>query len=162
MVEEFRKIKGYDNYLVSNFGKIISDEHELKQYKNFGHFYVYLYKNKVRKKFYVHRLVAEAFVPNPFNYPIINHKDENGLNNNSTNLEWCTYSYNINYGTYILRRSKQCKKKICQKDKRGNTITVFDGIIDAANFLSIDPSSITKAASGKRKSAGGYLWEYER
>lgn len=53
----------------------------------------------------VHRIVAMAFLDNPNNYPIINHKDENPSNNHVDNLEWCTYKYNTNYGTAIERRS---------------------------------------------------------
>ena len=55
--------------------------------------------NGVGHKKTIHRLVAEAFIPNPNNYPCINHKDENKENNNANNLEWCTYKYNSNYGT---------------------------------------------------------------
>ena len=53
----------------------------------------------VRKRMYVHRLVAQAFIPNPNNLPQVNHKDENKLNNCVSNLEWCTHAYNQRYGT---------------------------------------------------------------
>lgn len=58
----------------------------------------------------IHRLVAEAFIPNPNNYPCINHKDENPSNNNIDNLEWCTYKYNANYGTGVERQKLSRRK----------------------------------------------------
>lgn len=159
--EEIKQIEGYEGYFVSNTGKVFSKGKELRQYEIGGHLCVYLYRNSAREKAYVHRLVAQAFIPNPNDYPVVNHKDENGLNNHYLNLEWCTHLYNVNYGTCISRRSENCKKKICQLDKNENIIAVFNGIADAARVLEIDASSITKAASGKRNSAGGYLWRYE-
>lgn len=64
---------------------------------------------------YIHRLVAQAFIPNPDNLPCVNHKDENPNNNNVDNLEWCTQKYNCNYGTRvdrIMETKKQQYKKI--------------------------------------------------
>ena len=62
-----------------------------------GYYYVVLYKNAKRASKTVHRLVAETFIPNPDNLPEVNHKDENKLNNNVNNLEWCDNKYNVNY-----------------------------------------------------------------
>ena len=56
------------------------------------------------KKYYVHRLIAETFVPNPQNLPFVNHKDENPTNNSADNLEWCTHQYNIRYSIEKVRR----------------------------------------------------------
>ena len=156
-----RKVLGYDNYFITENGKVFSGNIELKQYEHMGYLYVWLYKNGKRKKFFIHRLVAMAFILNPNNYPFVNHKDENVKNNNANNLEWCTAKYNTNYGTCIQRRSMSCKKKILQIDNNGEIVNVFSGIKDAAIFLSIDASSISKVASGKRKSAGGDSWKYE-
>ncbi|MCF0117916.1 MAG: HNH endonuclease [Bacilli bacterium] len=66
---------------------------------NDGYRYVWLYKDKKASKCAVHQIVAKAFIPNPNGYKQINHKDENPLNNNVENLEWCSAKYNINYGT---------------------------------------------------------------
>lgn len=60
----------------------------------------------------LHRIVAIAFVPNPNNYPCVNHIDENPSNNDATNLEWCTYQYNNNYGNALIKRSKTRTKNI--------------------------------------------------
>ena len=115
MEEVWKDIEGYEGmYQVSNLGRVKSLEryyvscrgltqllHEkiLKQYiKKTGYVHIVLCKNGVHKTYLLHRIVASAFLPNPDNLPQINHKDENQLNNTVSNLEWCTSSYNINYG----------------------------------------------------------------
>lgn len=75
-----------------------------------------LYKNGKATMYYIHRIVAQAFIPNPNNWPQINHKDENPANNRVENLEWCTQEYNNNYGSHREKLSivaKNRKKKIC-------------------------------------------------
>lgn len=116
MTEIWKPVKGYEGlYEVSNKGRVKS----LKRYSvRFGHqkelvgeklmslhkssegyIIVHLSKDGERKSKSVHRLVAQAFIPNPHCYPLINHKDENKANNHVENLEWCTQEYNVNYGT---------------------------------------------------------------
>lgn len=107
--EIWKDIKDYEGlYQVSNLGRVKRVEHKrcdrnqlykeklikLQTYKC-GYLYVGLWKNSKRKHHRVHRLVAEAFMPNPNNYPVINHIDSNIKNNNVNNLEWCTQSHNI-------------------------------------------------------------------
>ena len=75
-----------------------------------GYLYVDLHKNGKHKKFRIHRLVAEAYIPNIDNLPMINHKDENKANNCLQNLEWCDCKYNNNYGTRIEKIKKQILK----------------------------------------------------
>lgn len=91
-------------------GRILKQAFDKKKYK-----YVSLCKDNKSKALKVHRLVAMTFIPNPNNYPIINHKDENPSNNHVSNLEWCTYKYNSNYGTRNERLSKAMKGKNTQK-----------------------------------------------
>lgn len=106
MNEEWRDIKGYEGlYQVSNTGKVrnISYNYQLRLYcRPDGYEQVILCKNGKVKAFRVHRLVAEAFIPNINDLPEVNHKDENKLNNYYENLEWCDSLYNKNY-----RGSKQ-------------------------------------------------------
>ena len=84
----------------------------LKQSVNsFGYKQINLYKDGKMKRYLVHRLVAIAFIPNPNNLPVVNHKDECKSNNNVNNLEWCTYEYNNNYGTKKERLSESKKGK---------------------------------------------------
>lgn len=162
MKEIWRDVVGYEGiYQVSTCGNVRSVNGKiLNWYIISGHAVVWLYRDKRRSKKYVHRLVAESFIENDCNGNIVNHKDENGLNNCVENLEWCDSKYNTNYGTCIARRSEKCKKAIQQFSLTGVFIKTWQGIIEAASVLQIDPSSITKVAKRKRKSAGGYMWRY--
>ena len=110
--EIWKDIKEYEGlYQISNFGRVKSlhgKEKFLKLHlKPDGYMQVVLCKNYKTTSRLVHRFVAEAFVPNPNNLVQVNHKDENKTNNYVENLEWCTPSYNVNYGT----RNKQCMNK---------------------------------------------------
>lgn len=103
MKEIFKDILGYEGlYQVSNLGNVKSmytNKILSAATKKRGYQYVNLYKDKLSKMHQIHRLVATAFIPNPNNLPIVNHKDEDPTNNKAENLEWCTHTYNINYGT---------------------------------------------------------------
>lgn len=102
--EEWKDAKGYEGiYQVSRTGKIrriykdgeIKSEY-LKPFKNKGYDIAPLYANHKRKNKFVHRIVAETFIPNPNNYPVVNHIDGDKCNNCVENLEWCTQKHNIN------------------------------------------------------------------
>lgn len=103
----WKPIEKYDGlYLISDDGKIFSVRSNklLKpQIQKTGYIKIEFNIDGKHKKEYIHRLVAEAFIPNPNNYPIINHKDENPQNNCVDNLEWCTYQYNTSYGNCIKK-----------------------------------------------------------
>ena len=109
--ENWKDIEGYEGlYQVSNLGRVKSlnyhrswKEQCLKPGKVCGYLYVILSKDGEVYGKYVHILVAEAFIPNPFNLPYVNHKDEVKTNNCVSNLEWCTAKYNTNYGTGMRR-----------------------------------------------------------
>ena len=133
---------------------------------NKGYQFVGLHKNGKRKDMKVHRLVAMAFIPNPENKPMVNHKDENPLNNCVDNLEWCTASYNANYGTrnqrcvqnrrsYKLGDNPSAKAVFCEELNK-----TFDCAIRAKEELGIDASSIAKVCKGKLKTAGKLHWRY--
>ena len=129
MIELWKDIEGYEGlYQVSNTGKVkrvkhidtkcrqgyrVFKERMLKPISNErGYLYVKLSKNNKEKTFKIHRLVAQAFISNPNNYPQVNHKDEVKTNNNITNLEWCDNKYNCNYGTKSQRQIETRRKKI--------------------------------------------------
>ena len=130
--EYWKPVVGYEgHYQVSNFGRVKSikfgKEIILKQHIRRGYYSVNLSKNGIAKRYSVHRLVAEAFLPNPDNLPQINHKDENKSNNNINNLEWCDSEYNNNYGTRNKRVSEKMtngklSKPVLQYDLEGNLI----------------------------------------
>ena len=103
MNEDWKDIPGYEGlYAVSNNGRVMNvrSGRILKEHiTKFGYKRIGIYKNGVCRMFIVHRLVAQAFLPNPDNLPEVNHKDEDKTNNSVDNLEWCDRSYNNNYGT---------------------------------------------------------------
>ena len=122
--------------------------------KENGYLEVALYKNGVRTPHLVHRLLAEAFIPNPENKPYVNHKSEIKTENNIDNLEWVTPGENNNYGTRTLRT---CKPVYCIELDR----IFYGGASEAARELDMkNRSNINAACKGKRKTAGGYHWRY--
>ena len=111
-------VVGYKDYLIYPDGKVFSTKSNKFLKPNItpqGYKSVELFNNNGSKRLLIHRLVAQAFIPNPENLPQVNHKDENPSNNNVDNLEWCTQKYNCNYGTRvdrIMETKKQQYKKI--------------------------------------------------
>lgn len=175
MKEIWKDIKGYEGlYQISNLGKVknikrlqydinkkvfvyIEKEKMLKPSKNKkGYLQVVLQKKKKRKSQKVHRLVAEAFISNPNNLPIVNHKDENKQNNCVDNLEWCNNKYNCNYGS----RNTKLAKKVNQYTKNNIFVKTYESMSEASKLLNIHHSHISDCCLGKRKSAGGYVWKY--
>ena len=162
-MEEWRDIKGYEGaYQVSSYGRIRSFKNNkvkvLKAQHHYkGYLFVTLLKNGISKKYKVHRLVAQAFIPNPNNYPQVNHKDEVKDNNVVENLEWCTASYNNTYNNKAKKIGETHNKKvICL-----NTGEIFDSVKDARNKYNIKGrSNISECCKGKRKTAGGMRWAY--
>lgn len=171
--EIWRDVRGYEGlYQVSNQGRVKSFPNRyqpksfkenngiLKQDSPQGYPYVTLYKNRKAKHVFVHRLVAEAFIPNNDSLPFVNHKDENTSNNKVDNLEWCTHSYNINYGT----RNKRCGEKqgvsVVQMDLQGNVICTYKTMQNAAKAVgACNHSHISQVCHGMRNTAYGFTWK---
>lgn len=114
---EFKEIDGYDGmYLVNINGDVYSKyiNRCLKPNIYHGYWRVILLNKKSGKQVsqYVHRLIATYFIPNPNNYPVVNHKDENKLNNNIDNLEWCTVTYNNTYNNIHMERGKRISETV--------------------------------------------------
>lgn len=157
-----------DRYSISNFGNVKSNyankERMLKPYKNHdGYLMIDLRSPGKRKSISVHRLVAQAFIPNPDNLPEVNHKDEDKTNNCVDNLEWCTTQYNCNYGTRNIRKGINCRKPVCSVDEYGN-IVHYNSRFEASKLTGIDDTNITKALRdnySRNKTAGGMLWFYD-
>ena len=151
-----KEINGFPGYFITEEGQVWSNYsnkflHPTSNSR--GYLTVTLTGHKTRT---IHRLVAEAFIPNPNNLPYVNHKDENKTNNSVTNLEWCTAQYNRNYG--------QAPKKYAIK--RGfpvlciETQQIYYSIREAGRQTGIDFSSIYKVCCGKQNTAGNYHWQY--
>lgn len=109
-VSVMKPIPGYPHYKASSDGRIWSEyTHKyLVSSKQFdtGYTSVELFENGKGKRISVHRLIALAFLPNPNNYPVVNHKNEIRNDNRVENLEWCTQQYNVNYGTCLEKRKR--------------------------------------------------------
>lgn len=168
--EEWREIEGYEGYeglySVSNMGRVRNDKKELiLQPRNLnGYQRVALYgkvgepKGSRPTDYFIHRLVAEAFIDNPENKPQINHIDEDKSNNRVENLEWCTALENSNHGTRTQRIAEANKKKIILK--REYTEIIFDSVADCADFFGIRGSSMTYVLKNKSEYRGfkiGYV-----
>lgn len=155
MIEEWKPVKDYDDYLISNFGRVKSIKYKkeriLKPKKNHkGYLSVGLSNNGKYKNAVIHRLVANAFLENTYNLPQVNHKDENKQNNCVSNLEFCTNDYNMKYSR---------AKKVIQYDKENNFIKEWNCINEAQRELNI--LHIVECCQGKIKNAGGYIWKYK-
>lgn len=180
--EIWKNIRDYgDYYEVSNFGRVRSKNRTIEQeckgkkvnftYKgsilkqqliNSGYYVVSLSKSSIQKKFLVHRLVAETFLDNPKNYSQINHVDENKLNNNLDNLEWCDAKYNILYNNRATKIGRKLGKKIFVYDKEHKLIRIFNSSKEASYFLCIPDRGIRKACTRNNHLYKNYIWNYEK
>lgn len=156
MIEEWKIIEDFPMYRVSNTGKVYSNftGKELKQKFNTRKIRVVVLcsGNGTKQEKSVHRLVAEAFIPNPLNLPCVNHIDENRKNNRADNLEWCTIEYNNQYS----ENSRPHKVERLG----GAEHIMYDSIAEAARANNLSRAHITDCCLGKRKTHGGYAWRY--
>lgn len=168
--EIWKDIPGYEHlYKISNMGRIKSLYNYKRNGTNIlvpklkkGYYQIGLRKDKKRKWFHIHRLVAITFLSNPNNYKYVNHKDENKLNNCVNNLEWCSMSYNNTYGTRIERVISKTGKKVYQYDLNNNFIKSYNNLKEAATENNIKSrGNITSCCNGKYKQAGGYIWKFQ-
>ena len=179
MEEIWKDIKDYPLYQVSNLGNVRSRNYQyfggkyrnilykkkgrmLKQFVDNGYAHVNLSRNGKIKKSRVHRLVATAFLPNPTNLPMVNHKDENKLNNNVDNLEWCTPLYNTRYGTGILRAKINNSYPVLQFTLDGEFVKEWFGANEAARNIGVSPACISMAARGILKTSQKFKWKYKK
>lgn len=200
-MEIWKDIKGYEGiYQVSNLGRVkslprivICSNGCKKNYKSKilkskfekdGYLRIGLTKFSKETKKYIHRLVAETFVPNPNNYSEVNHIDENKSNNKAINLEWCTRKYNMNYGNRIKKQvahtnykkiaskidykalsvlqKSATQKAVYQYSKEYKFIKRWSSFSQVENELGIHHSNIVACCTGRRKSTGGYIWSYTK
>lgn len=161
----FEKIAGFNNqYQINTEGQIKNSKDKIlsQSISNSGYYRVHLCKDGKAKWYAVHKLVAQTFIPNPLHLPEVNHKDENKLNNNVDNLEWCNSKYNTNYGARNKRISEtktnntyNTKQVLCVE-----TSIIYPSIMEAQRQTGIFNTAIGKVCKGERKTAGHYHWVY--
>ncbi len=162
MMETWVKIEGFETYEVSGNGFVRnakSGELLKPTLNTWGYPSVTLCHDGKRKNMTVHRLVAEAFLPNPNNLPEVNHLDEDKTNNTVPNLEWTTKKANINYGTRTQRANEKKHKRVIQYELTGEIVRVWDSLKEAEKH-GFHHSAISACCRGKRAAHLGYAWGY--
>lgn len=187
--EIWKPIIGYEpDYEVSNLGNVRSMRFAnmgpgkkgsgVKNLKlilgSNGYYVVNLYKDGIMKQLHVHRLVAEAFLPNPQNFPVVDHINTITTDNRICNLRWTTPRGNINNPISSERRLSKCRQQlkgkygkdankhrsIAQYTKDGVLLKVWGAMSDACRELGLDSGSLTRACQGINKTSGGFVWRY--
>ena len=168
--ELWKMIPGYEGlYMVSDLGRVKSIRFEkeriLKTDMSSGYLRVML--GRRNGHFLVHRLVAEAFIPNPDNLPCVNHINEVKTDNRVENLEWCTKKYNTNYGkgrermVEKQRNRKDCSKVILQFSLNGEFIKEWPSGKEIQRKLGFAQTNISACCLGKYKQTHGFIWKYK-
>ena len=146
-------VRSCDAYVQSKYGKRLRRGKNLRPTLNAdGYLFLTLSKEGKTSNYRVNRLVAEAFLPNPEGFEVVNHKDKNKTNNLVENLEWCTAEYNTRYSS---------AKAILQYETDGSFVAEWEAISDASRALGINLSNIAQCCRGFRKTAGGYMWKHK-
>lgn len=177
MEEVWINIKGCDGYQISSLGRVKSTKYKnekiLSNRKSGEYLGVSLYlgsNNAGHKRCYIHRLVAEHFIENPYNKNQINHKDGNKHNNVVSNLQWCTGSENLKHAYRIGLKKPPCAqlgkfgykhsrgKEILQIDGNGKIINKYGSINHAATVNKLHFANLQRCAAGKQKTSGGFRW----
>lgn len=159
--EEWRTIKNYEKYEISNLGQVRNKKHKnlLKQRidaKGYYNITVDCYDNKIRKSVTIHKLVALSFCDNPLNKNVVDHINRNKLDNKAVNLRWVTSKENANNKTYKNNLS------VIQKDLNDNIIKEWNCIKDVVEKLKFDKSAIAKCCNGTWKHYKGYNWSWKK
>lgn len=178
--EIWKTVKGHEGYEISSHGRLKAKERKV-YYKDGrvgvfkerimkpmlnrkGYYKYHLSSNKkegYRTSKLAHRLVAEAFIPNPDNKPQVNHKDGNKLNNHVENLEWVTNEENHEHKIkHNLIPTTHLPKQVGKFDLEGNLIEVFPSIYSAAKSMGARQWEVSRCVNGKRKTFKGFVWKY--
>jgi hypothetical protein len=173
-MEIWKKVKGYERlYEISSYGRIRSiDKIVNNQFKHYfkkgkmlsprsgklNYLGIILSNDGIKKRYYIHRLVAENFLIKNNENEVVNHKDFNTKNNNVNNLEWCTQKQNIKHSSKygrMINPPSQIPKKI-----KSNFGIVYNSLKEAGELLNINSSSICNQLKGRRSSVKGYIFKY--
>lgn len=164
-MEVWKDIEGFEGlYQISNQGRVKSlwfgKEKILKGGKARGYLIIGLYKDGKLVMKLVHRLVAEAFLPNPQNLQEVNHKDENKENNNVENLEWCDRKYNCNFGTRNKKIAEKQGKRVAQIDAVTGEVVRQWASTKECGRNGYSHGNVVECCNGLRKTHKGYIWKY--
>lgn len=169
-IEYWTAVVGFEGlYEVSSFGRIRSIGQGIgckpnggiltPRFNNDGYLQIHLRKNGKDYSLKIHRIVAQAFIPNPHNLPCVNHKDEDKTNNSVENLEWCDRSYNVNYGSRNSKVAIKLRKRVHQFEG-DELVGIYDSASLAAKFLGLNGNTIKRTCQGHQKTYKGYRWTY--
>lgn len=163
-VEYWRPVVGFEGlYEVSNYGNVRSLNYRGKKgvvnilsQRNHSKGYLTVCLRKNGKSFnrYVHRLAAEAFIPNPYGYKEIDHVDRNKTNNQVLNLRW------VDRETNVSNSEQPNKRAVCQYDLEGNFISKYISIAEASLSTGVETGNIVSCCKGKYKQMNGFIWRY--
>ena len=179
-LEIWKPIPGFPGYEASTYGRIKSTERIVEVHHKVG-YYTYTIPERIMKPHLmnsgylgitlclkgkhintiVHRLIASTFIDNPYYFPEVNHKNEIKTDNRVDNLEWCTRSYNKNFGTGNKRSGINRGKKVLQFDLNGKFIREWDTIRMASAETNTDQKSIINCCKNKIKKANNFIWRYK-
>lgn len=182
--EIWKDIIGFEQYYqVSNLGRVRSKDRIVITPKTSyfkkgrilipsldskgNYLFVGLHVNNKVKLIYIHRLVAQNFIPNPHNYKQVNHINENKKDNRADNLEWCTAqrakeTYASRYDRSAIAKNNAIKKKVIQYTLDGKYIKEWDSLTDIQNELGFCRSNISKCCEGKYKQANNFIWKFKK
>lgn len=179
--EIWKPIKGYEGlYEVSNMGRVRSLDkvcrHDYKYQKNVivpvdgkylkahvlksGYLHIVLQKDRKRKDYAIHRLVAFHFCDGYEEGLVVNHKNENKADNRADNLEWCTEAYNRNYGTHYERCAKSNQKRVAQYSSDGILIAEYESGKEASGKTGFSRACISDWCRGAHPCKAGYIWKF--
>ncbi|MGG0793148.1 NUMOD4 domain-containing protein [Brevibacillus laterosporus] len=180
MGEEWKPILGYEgSYEVSNTGRVRSVDRytrtkgkpilkrgveKTKKEDKDGYYRVWLSRESKKKSFFVHRLVAIAFLSNPESYPVVNHKDGDKKNNHVTNLEWCSHAHNVKHAFSLGLRVPHCggtSKPVAKMHPvTEEVISTYPSISEAARQNGVTTALISYCVNGGSEFATGYRWKF--
>ncbi|MGN8688820.1 HNH endonuclease [Atopobiaceae bacterium HCP3S3_F7] len=160
-LSEWKPIPSIPTAMAHPSGRVASLDAQGKLRERLGYVQATGYR-RVRvngKSYYTHRLIAETFCPNPNNFPIVNHIDENKLNNCASNLEWCTYQHNVLHGTARQLATEKLSKPVVAKDSEGNIVYTFKSAAEAIR-MGFHPGHISSCCNGRQKTHKGLYWSF--
>lgn len=168
MKEVWKRITGFEDYMVSDYGNIKSYKKNregcvLAKNKRGQYDSVVLIGDDKRQRASIHRLVADAFIPNPHNLPFINHKNGDKKDNRVDNLEWCSPSQNTQHYYNVLKKGKLLKDQaVIQYTKNGKYIRSWDSVREASEETGCTIDNIVHSCKrrNRRKTTNGFLWRF--